>query len=203
MHLLFTFACALLFLVTLVFIVSKVRTHVDKFTDPIAVIANMAETPDRRSQFASSLLRYDPRMMKYQDPRNYDFHTCGFATQKWKAEFNTFISKVGDEVVQKVMTFDKMIVLFDGPQLVGNIIFVPIADSMPSEIDDQIVFRRYIKWAPPANSISAIVPAGYKIKVLFAVDGLPGVTEVKYIEEGITPSFTIAQPLLSMTVVKT
>jgi hypothetical protein len=170
---------------------------IEPFVDASNIIANMNETSARRSQFASALLAYDPRIVKYQDPRLYDFHTCGNATQFWKNDFQTFLSTIADDVVTRVLSYKNVIVLFDAADLLGNVIFVPITENFPIVIDDQVMTSKYIKWEPPSNIISAIVPAGLKIRFDFSNSSSPD-----YIYDGITSSFFLTRPIAKIQVEK-
>lgn len=164
------------------------------------IVSNMNETPERRLKFASALLTYDPRMQKYQDPRSYDFHTCGNATQMWKTKFRDFLKSVGDNVVNRVLEYKDVIVLFDQENLIGNVIFIPLEGAYPQQVIDPIVFRKYIKWSPPSNIISAIVPEGFALKFEFEAIDSKGSTISKSIPDGITKTFVIAAPIKSIII---
>lgn len=193
----------MILLVFLYFVNSCPFSKHEQYTeDSLGVVASMDETPSKRLQFAGALLMYDPRMMKYQDPRKYDFHTCGTASQKWKGDFRSFLNKVGDDIVDRVLNYDRMIVLFDDANLVGNIIFIPIEGELPQEIIDPIMYRKYIKWAPPANAISAVIPRGYKLKIEFAVEGMQDKVETTYLRDGITKIQVISQPIKALYVMQ-
>lgn len=158
------------------------------------LISSMSESQERISQFGAALLMYDPEIMKYQDPRRYDFHTYGSASQAWKSTFLKHLREIGEGVVQKALEFQRMIVLFDGPSLVGNVIFVPLEGEFPKTLDDPVMMNKYIRWAPPSNAISAIVPPGYRLRVHFSGGGISD------INEGVTPSFVIPQPIEKLVV---
>lgn len=191
----------LVLMLVIAFVWSRLRVERDNFVDTTSsLVANMNETPSRRAQFASALMLYDPRMMKYQDPRKYDFHTCGNATQVWKVAFTKHLEKASDLALEYALGFNRAVILFDQSNLVGNVIFVPIEGTLPQEVVDEIVFRKYIKWMPPANAISAIVPPGFRLRFEFYVDGARQQIETKYIPDGITKEFAITQPLKSVAI---
>lgn len=168
----------------------------------IDAVGNMNEPPERRLKFASALLMYDPRLQKYQDPRSYDFHTCGNATQMWKAKFREFLKDVGDNVVNRVLEYKDVIVLFDMENLVGNVIFIPLEGSYPQSVVDPVVFRKYIKWNPPSNIISAIIPQGFKLRVDFEAIDAKGSVVSKTIQDGITKTFVIAAPIKEVVIMR-
>lgn len=183
-------------------ILLNVKPCKERFTNDIAIVMNMNETEHRRSQFASALLNYDPQLMKYQDPRKFDFHLASSATQIWKNGFKKHIRTIADDVLQNVLSYNRMIVLFDKSDLVGNVIFIPLEGPFPLSIKDEVFFKKYIKWEPPSNIISAIVPPGFRIRIDFAIEGSTQSIQSQYIYDGITKTFVIAQPLKSMMVEK-
>jgi len=196
--LVFTLIC--LALVHIIF--RTVKPKKESFSSDIPIVINMNETDHRRSQFASALLNYDPQLMKYQDPRKFDFHLASSATQIWKNGFKKHIRGVADEVLQNILTYNRVIVLFDKSDLVGNVIFLPLEGQFPLSIKDDVLFKKYIKWEPPSNIISAIVPPGFRVRIDFAIEGRDQAIQSQYIFDGITKTFVIAQPVKSIVIEK-
>lgn len=189
--------------IVIIIIVALVSLYGKKDTFVIGRANEMLDwSNEQKKTFIGALLSYNPKMMKYQDPNKYDFHTCGMASQYWKDEFLTFINSLAELALDKILMYPKVIILFDKANLQGNVIFVPLEGQYPRLVQDTVAFRKYITWQPPSNIISAFIPAGFRVRVEFYIEGIPNQIETKYIEDGITKAFVIAQPIKSMTIEK-
>lgn len=164
----------------------------------VNIVMNMDTSPSRRLEIAAALLLYDPQTQKYQDPLKYDLHLSDSSTQRFKNQLKSVLQTVGDTALNAVLKHNALIVLFDGPNLVGNIVFLPLEGYFPQAVVDDVVYEKYIKWNPPSNIISAIIPNGYKLKFEFVES-----EDAKYIEDGITKTFVIAGPVHRMVIEKT
>ena len=157
----------------------------------------MNESGERRALLASALLLFDPRLRKYQDPRLYDLHVAGDPTQVWKARLRSKIAKAADHVIDDVLVDSNMIILFDRPNLTGNIVMIPLEGEFPLSVSDQVMLRKYIKWDPPSSMISAIVPKDYRVEFTYENGAA-----IMYLEEGLTRSFVIPEPIAGVRILK-
>ena len=189
------FVCCLV-VISVMYQVLSVSKSMFVDTHPQSIVANMNENADRRLQLVSSLFLFDPRLRKYQDSRLYDFHVAGNATQYWKTNLKTHIMTIADKTLESLLNYKDSIILFDQPNLVGNIIFLPLEGEYPQNVTDEIMLRKYIKWNPPSNMISCVVPPGFNLEFSFENDNI-GV-----IGDGITRSFVIPTPIKTIRILK-
>ena len=64
------------------------------------------------------------------------------------------------------------------------------------EVEDPVIYNKYIKWNPPAAIISAIVPSGYNLRIDYSDK------DHTLISDGITKAIQIIRPIVSMYIVK-
>ncbi len=156
--------------------------------------------PSAQQYLATALMQFDPvaqRLTRFPPERT--LYLVDDTATAWKQRFAAFKQKLVQNFIQECVSFPNTIFLFADDLFSGDVMVIPFEErQLPMEITDPVLLKFFVRWNPPVNSISALVPAGINLQIFLGTTQQPFV-----VYEGATRAFTIDEPVVKVVVTST
>lgn len=131
---------------------------------------NIELSPMEKKTLASTIIMFNPQQHLYAFTRNaYDMYISNEATLTWKSNFQEYLNSAFDSYLGTILSFSQTIVVFTEKSFQGHIVYIPLNNEkkVPYQIEDPLIYKKYIRWEPPSKIISLIIPKGKRLTFYF------------------------------------
>lgn len=167
--------------------------------DQYPTVQELGLDPSAQQYLATALMQFDPvaqRVARFPPERT--LYLVDDTATSWKQRFFAFKQTLMQRFVQECISFPNTVFLFADDLFSGDIMVIPFEErQLPVEITDPVLLKFFVRWNPPVNSISALVPAGINLQIF------SGTKKPYEVYEGATRAFSIDEPVTKVVVSST
>lgn len=162
-------------------------------------IQELGLSPSSQQYLATAFLQFDPvahRLVRFPPERS--LYLVDDTASSWKQRFSMFKQNLLQTYIQACLSFPDTVFLFADDLFSGDVVVIPFEGrQLPLEITDPVLLKFFVRWNPPTNSISALVPAGVNLQIYSSPSSA---TKPYTVYEGATRAFSIDAPVVKVVV---